>query len=298
MIPSGVFYFALLYNKTMADQSGIPALPATYNWKQLADYLHQVKPKLPQGVNATHNMGRETDAFVTWVQSHGEKLFQGPKVTFTKKTVVDWFNYWESLRKDGITDSPEVAVEDNGSLVEESNIAKGITFLTNRPPNRLDSHQKVLDVAKPGEKLDIMPYPTGDDGTTGMDIGANGISIGSTCAKDLLPASVAWINFFTEDPRAADIYQSDNGVVAVAAFQTAQKENPKTSAGQKRHIELFQQLAAGAKPVAWPAGGYAAVTDTLGRAYDAVAYEQMSVEEAADQFLSELQEQVTTASKK
>jgi multiple sugar transport system substrate-binding protein len=47
--------------------------------------------------------------------------------------------------------------------------------------------------------------------------------------------------------------------------------------------------------VSWPAGGYQAVTDTLGRAYDAVAFETMSVEEAADQFLAELQEQVTNA---
>lgn len=298
MIPSGVFYFALLYNKTMAEESGIAPLPAKYTWNQLADYLRAIKPKLPEGVNATHNMGRETDSFVDWVQAHGEKMFEGPKVAFSKQNVVDWFNYWEALRKDGITDTPDVAVEDNGSLVEESLIANGKTFLTNRPPNRLDSHQKVLDAVMPGSKLDIMPYPTGEDGTTGMDLGANGISIGATCSKELLPAAVAWINFFTEDPRAADIYQSDNGVVAIADFQTAQMNDPKTSPGQKRHIELFQQVANDAKPVAWPAGAYAAVTDTLGRAYDAVAYEQMSPEDAADQFMQELQDQITAAASK
>ncbi|MEO9229632.1 MAG: extracellular solute-binding protein [Devosia sp.] len=297
MIPSGVFYFALLYNKSMEEKTGIPMLADSYTWTQFADWLHQVKAKLPPGVNATHNMGRETDAFVTWVQSHGYKLFDGAKVSFPASVAADWFNYWEKLRKDGVTDSPEMSVEDNGSLVEESQIAQGHTMLTNRPPNRLDSHQAVLDKAMPGEKLGIWPYPTGDDGTTGMDLGANGIAIGATCAADLIPASVAWINFFTEDPRAAEIYQSDNGAVAIDRFQTAQMNNPKTSPGQKEHLALFQKVASTAKPVAWPAGGYAAVTDTIARAYDAVQYEQMSSDDAANQFVSELQGAITKAAK-
>jgi multiple sugar transport system substrate-binding protein len=298
MIPSGVFYFALMYNRTMAEKAasaGVPMLPEKYTWKQFADYIRAIKPHLPENVNASHNMGRETDAFVTWVQSQGDKMFNGTEVGFGKETAVGWFDYWEALRKEGLTDSAEEAVSDNGSLIEESNIANSRTFITNRPPNRLGSMQAVVDTVTPGSKLDIIPYPTGEDGTVGMDIGANGIAIGSTCAADLIPPSVAWVNFFTQDPRAAQIYQSDNGVVAVDKLAVAQAKDPSTAPGQVRHIELFQQVSAGAKPVAWPAGGYQAVTETLGRAYDAVAFEQMTSDEAADQFLAELQEQVTNA---
>lgn len=300
LIPSGVFYFALMYNETMAEAAaaaGVAPLPESYTWSQFADYLRAVKPTLPAGVNASHNMGRETDAFVTWVQSHGEKLFEGSTVTISKETAEAWFDYWEALRKEGLTDSPEEMVADNGSLIEESNIANSRTFVTNRPPNRLGSMQKVVDTVTPGSSLDIMPYPTGEDGTIGMDLGANGISIGANCPEELLPAAVAWINFFTQDPRAAAIYQSDNGVVAVDALAAAEAENPNTAPGQVRHIELYRQVAAGAKPVAWPAGGYQAVTDTIARAYDAVAYEQLSSAEAAEQFLEELQEQVSNAAR-
>ena len=300
MIPSGVFYFALMYNKTMAEAAeaaGVAPLTAPYTWSQFADYLRAVKPHLPEGVNAAHNMGRETDAFVTWVQSQGEKLFDGSTVTISAATAQGWFDYWETLRKEGLTDSPEEMVADNGSLIEESNIANSRTFVTNRPPNRLGSMQAVVDTVTPGSKLDIMQYPTGDDGTTGMDLGANGIAIGANCPAELLPASVAWINFFTQDPRAAAIYQSDNGVVAVDALAAAEAENPNTAPGQVRHIELYREVVGGAKPVAWPAGGYQAVTDTIARAYDAVAYEQMSSAEAAEQFLQELQEQVTNAAR-
>ncbi len=298
MIPSGVFIFALMYNQTMADAAaaaGVAPLPNPYTWNQLADYARAVKPHLPEGVNALHNMGRETDSFVTWVQSQGEKLFEGTTVTISPQTVVDWFNYWEALRKEGITDSPEEMVADNGSLIEESNIANSRTFLTNRPPNRLASLQAVVDTVSPGSKLEIMPYPTAEDGTTGMDVGSNGIAIGSTCPPELLPASVAWVNFFTQDPRAAQIYQSDNGVVAVDALAEAQANDPTTAPGQVRYIQLFREVIDTAKPVQWPAGGYGAVEQNLQRAYDAVAFEQLTSEQAAEEFLAGLQEQVTNA---
>ncbi len=300
MIPSGVFYFALMYNKTMAEAAhaaGVEPLGETYTWNEFADYLRAVKPHLPEGVNAVHNMGRETDAFVTWVQSQGEKLFEGTEVTISPGTVQAWFEYWETLRNEGLTDSPEEMVSDNGSLIEESNIANSRTFLTNRPPNRLGSMQAVVDTVSPGSELDIRPYPTGEDGTTGMDLGSNGIAIGSTCPDNLLPASVAWVNFFTQDPRAAAIYQSDNGVVAVESLATAEAESPNTVPAQKRHIELYQQVVGGAKPVAWPAGGYQAVQQNIERAYDSVAFGQLTPEQAAEEFLAGLQEQVRNAAR-
>ncbi len=160
MIPSGVFIFALMLNQTMADNAaaaGVAALPNPYSWTQLADYARAVKPTLPEGVNALHNMGRETDSFVTWVQTRGEKLFDGTTVTITPETVVAWFNYWEALRKDGITDNAEEMVADNGSLIEESNIANSRTFITNRPPNRLASMQAAMDKIAAGSTIKSMP---------------------------------------------------------------------------------------------------------------------------------------------
>jgi pectin-derived oligosaccharide transport system substrate-binding protein len=288
MIPSGVFYFALLYNASMLEAAGIEKPGADWTWSDFEQFIRDVAPHLPEGVNATHNMGRETDAFVTWVQSQGYKMFENGKVAFPKEVVVEWFDFWERLRKDGLTDSPEEMVADNGSLIEESNIANGRTFITNRPPNRLDSHQVVIDAVRPGEQLDILRYPAGDDGTTGMDLGANGIAIGATCPEDKLAAAVAWINFFTQDERAAAIYESDNGVVAIDRFQTEQAEGPNTSVGQRKQIRLFQDVAPGAKPVSWPNNGYGGVTEALNRAYDAVAFELMTPDEAAEQFMQEL----------
>ncbi|WP_233416834.1 ABC transporter substrate-binding protein [Halovulum marinum] len=287
MIPSGVFFFGMMYNRTMAEEAGMP-VPETWTWSEFRDYLEALAPKLPDGVNPTHNMGREANTFVAWIQSNGYEVFDQGEIGFPVEVVVDWFNYWEDMRKAGLTDSAEVMVADLGSLIEESNIANGRTFITERPPNRLDSHQVVLDAVKPGQELGIATYPTGEDGTTGMDLGANGIAIGATCPEELLPASVAWINFFTQDDRAAQIYESDNGVVAIDRFMEAQKNAEDTSRGQREQIEVFQRVVPDAKPVSWPSGGYAALTEAINRGYDAVAFELMTPEEAAEQFMTEL----------
>ena len=70
---------------------------------------------------------------------------------------------------------------------------------------------------------------------------------------------------------------------------------PTTAPGQVRYIDLYREVVGGAKAVQWPAGGYQAVEQNLSRAYDAVAFEQLTAEEAADEFLAGLQEQVTNA---
>ena len=290
MIPSGVFYFALIYNKSLLDAAGVAVPPDNWTWNQFADWLRAVKKGLPEGVNASHNMGVEADSYVTWVQSQGYKVFNKTHLAYPEKVTADYFRFWETLRKEGLTDSPEEMLTDNGSLIEESNIANGRTFVTNRPPNRLDSHQKVLTAVK-GQELDIIQYPRGEDGTTGMDLGANGIAIGAPCTDpDKLDASVKWINFFTEDPRAAAIYELDNGAVTVAKLQEDQVNNPKTSIGQRKFIQLYQRIAETAKPINYPSGGTGALQDALTRAYEAVAFGQLSPDDAAKQFHNDVED--------
>jgi len=289
MIPSGVFFSALMYNQTWLENAGLEYPADGYSWDDYAAFLREMKAHMPDGAYVTHNLGQETDAFVTYVQSQGHKVFEGTNVAFPKQAMIDWITYWEGLRADGVTNSAEVMVEENGSLIEESNIANGRTFSTARPPNRLDSHQIVIDTVRPGDQLTIARYPTGSAGS-GQDTGSNGIAIGATCPEELMPAAIAWVNFFTQDPRAAEIYESDNGVVAVAQFQEAQANAPTTSRGQREQILLFSELASTEqlKPIAWPSGGNGAITEALGRAYQAVAFGQMDAAEATDIFFEEM----------
>ncbi len=287
LVPSGMFYSSVMYNRTWLEKAGLKPPTKDWTWEDFHKLLTDMKPHLPDGVPATHNMGVETDSFVDWVQTQGYPVFDGPKLAFPKKVMVDWFSFWEELRKEGLTDTPEVMVQDNGSLIEQSAIANGRVFMTARPANRLDSHQAVIDKVRPGEQLDIALYPKGPGGG-GQDTGSDGISIGAHCSDPAkLDVAIKWINFFTEDDRAAAIYKSDNGVVAVDRQAKAQIEDPTATYGQKRQLQLYQDVAAEVKPISWPSGGNGAMTQALGNAYQSVAFGTATPEEATDAFFTE-----------
>ena len=167
-VPSSVFFNGVMYNRTWLQKAGLKEPEPSWNWDDMAQLLKNIKPHIPAGAAAAHNMAMEPDMFVSWVQSHGDKVFNKGKVAFSKKTLMDWFNYWENLRKAGLTDTPDVMVEENGNLIEQSDIANGRAFMTARPPNRLDSHQKVIDAVRPGEQLAVLPAPTGPPAAGGM----------------------------------------------------------------------------------------------------------------------------------
>jgi multiple sugar transport system substrate-binding protein len=286
-IPSSVFFNGVMFNRTWLEKAGIKEPPPSWNWDDMANLLKQIKPHLPSGAVAAHDMAMEPDMFVSWVQSQGDKVFDNNKVAFTKKTLVGWFTYWEDLRKAGLTDTPDVMVEENGNLIEQSDIANGRTFMTARPPNRLDTHQRVIDTVRPGEQLAILPAPVGPAGG-GWDVGSNGIAIGANCAADLLPAAVAWTNFFTQDPEAAAIYESDLGPVSVDTLQQNQIDDPRTSRGQREQVLMFRRIASQAKPILWPSRSNGLLAQALSRNYQAIAFGQVTIDQGADQVFADL----------
>jgi multiple sugar transport system substrate-binding protein len=286
-VPSSVFFNGVIYNKTWLDSAGLTEPTIDWTWDDMAKLLRDIAPSLPEGVPAVHNLAMENDQFVTWVQSHGEKMFDSNGAAFSKDTIKAWFDYWEVLRAEGLTDTPEVMVEEVGSLIENSNIANGRVFLTGRPPNRLDAHQLVIDTVRPGEKLAVVAGPKGPSGA-GWDVGSNGVAVGANCPAEQIPAAIAWVNFFTHDPEGALIYASEIGPVTVDTLQQDQIDNPAASKSQREMILMFREVAPESKPVLWPAKSNGILADSLARNYQAVAFGQMSTDEAADEVIRDL----------
>ena len=131
----------------------------------------------------------------------------------------------------------------------------------------------------------MLRMPIGPGGAAD-DMGTNGISIGSNCSEDQVQAAAAWINFFLQNDEAAKIYLSDNGVVTVERQQNAQAEDPNTTPGQVEHVRLLQKIDDDSTPTYYP-NGYRPLIDSLQRMAQAVAFEEFTLEEAADAFFEE-----------
>jgi multiple sugar transport system substrate-binding protein len=115
---------------------------------------------------------------------------------------------------------------------------------------------------------------------------SNGISIGSDCNADDTKIAAALINFWEQNDEGARIYASDNGLVAVDRQQEAQLAGTGATEARTRQIRRHQDIIRLARPMIWPPF-YNAIDKLMVRNYQAVAFGQMTIEEAADQFFDE-----------
>ena len=66
-IPSGVFYFTVLMNKTEIEKAGLQLPDDNWTWDDYASFARKLAAKLPSGTYATGNFGEAFDAFTNWV---------------------------------------------------------------------------------------------------------------------------------------------------------------------------------------------------------------------------------------
>jgi multiple sugar transport system substrate-binding protein len=284
MIPYAVSSFAIFFNRTLMDKAGVQPPGPDWTWADFARIAKEAQPKLPARVKAVALLGGTSEMFFTWVLGRGEPVFTQAGLGFSKQTLIDWYRFWEDLRKAGVTQTAEVAAEVNRSIIEDAPIALGKVMIDEKPPNQFESHLTVLAKAT-GDVLDMQKFPNGPAGP-GELVQSNGISIGSDCNADDTKIAAALINFWEQNDEGARIYASDNGLVAVDRQQEAQLAGTGATEARTRQIRRHQDIIRLARPMIWPPF-YNAIDKLMVRNYQAVAFGQMTIEAAADQFFDE-----------
>jgi multiple sugar transport system substrate-binding protein len=285
MIPYAVSSFAVVFNRSMMQRAGVQPPGPDWTWPDFAALMKQAQPKLPPRVKAVALLGGTSEIFFTWVLGRGEQVFTPTGLGFPKQTLIDWYRFWEDLRHAGVTQTAEEAAEVNRSIIEDAPVALGKVMVDEKPPNQFEAHLNVLAKAT-GDALDMQKFPNGPAGP-GELVQSNGISIGSDCSANDTKLAAALINFWEQDDEGARIYASDNGLVAVDRQQEAQLTDASATPARSRQIKRHQDIIRMAKPMLWPPF-YNAVDRLMVRNYQAVAFGQMTIEAAVDQFFDEV----------
>ncbi|GAB7191472.1 sugar ABC transporter substrate-binding protein [Kineococcus sp. NUM-3379] len=284
-IPYGAAYDAVMVNQTLAEQAGV-GLPADgYTWDDFGDYIRRAKAGLPQGVPAANLGGGRPNYFIAWVRSHGEDLFDGTKIGFQEKTLVEYWNFWESLRAEGATTTPQQTSE-QPTQTEQSYVAQGQVMLDTNPGNALGPAQKTLDGKGTGQQLTTVRYPS-DSGGSGNVLFTSGFAIPVNC--DNVPTAAAFVNFWINDDEGAALFASNNGAVTNREHLEAQLGNPDLPPAQKHLLELFQEIVAEDPPtVVYPPGYQANFEAAFTRAYERISLGGEKVEDVAAAFVDEV----------
>lgn len=281
MVPYGVSSFAIFINRSLLDRTGLAMPGPDWTWNDFANLIKAAQKKLPPRVHAVALLGGYSDIFFTYVLGRGETVFTPQGLGFSKQTMIDWYRMWEDLRKAGATQSAEDTAEVNRSIIEDAPIALGRVMIDDKPPNQFEPHQNVLTKAK-DDKLDMQKFPNGPAGP-GEYVISNGIGIGSNCDANGTKIAAALIDFWEQNDEGARIYASDNGLVAVDRQQEAQLSDGSITPARSRQIRVHQDIIKLAKPILWPPF-YNEVDKMMVRNYQAVAFGQMTIEAAVDQF--------------
>ena len=280
MIPFGVAWNALAVNTTMEKKYGITQLKNGYSWDDYAAWLKDAAAKLPKGVEASDNQGQDEPTFSAYVISNGYDMFnkQG-KIGFPKSVLEDYWNMWQRFEKAGYTSSPQQNADEPAQL-EQFDVTRGKLLSEQVAGNALPG----IQAANPSADMRSTVLGSGKSGLGNMFF-VSGYSIPVSCSN--ASTAAAYIDFFTNSDKAANIFASDNGAVANAEQLKDQIADP-VSPGVKAVLQQYNYILQQKVPAQTMPAGYNAVFEqAFTRYFEDVEFGRKSVKQAVDGFFSE-----------
>jgi multiple sugar transport system substrate-binding protein len=279
MVPFGVAWNADTVNSAMAEQYGIPLLKEGYTWDEYGDWLKDAASKLPDEIAATDDQGQDEPTFSAYVISHGYDMFNDKgKIGFPKSVLTDYWNMWQKYAKAGYTTTPQQNAEEPAQL-EQFDVTLGKVLSEQTAGNALPGIQK----ANPSANMTTMAFASGKAGLGNMFF-VSGYSIPVSCNN--VDTAAAYIDFWTNDDEASNVFASDNGAAANA--RQLKDQVAAATGGVKTALEMYQYILGQKVPAQTIPSGYNAVFEqAFLRNYQDISFGRKSVKQAVDAFFSE-----------
>jgi multiple sugar transport system substrate-binding protein len=279
MIPFGVAWNAETINGAIAKKYGIPLLKQGYTWNEYSDWLKDAASKLPAGVAATDDQGQDEPTFSAYVISNGHDMFNDKgKIGFPKSVLQQYWEMWQKYSKAGYTTTPQQNAEEPAQL-EQFDVTLGKVLSEQTAGNALPG----IMAAAPAADVTTMAFPSGKSGLGNMFF-VSGYSIPVSCSN--VPTAAAYIDFWTNNDDASNVFASDNG--AVANSRQLKDQIASATGGVKTVLEQYQYILGQKVPAQTIPSGYNAVFEqSFLRNYQDIAFGRKSVKQAVDAFFSE-----------
>ncbi len=279
-LPNALNMFALLYNATLIDKAGGAPPSPNLTWQQFGDYCRTLSKTLPKDTWPVDDQGGAIAPFEGWIHAAGYELYTADgKLGFPKSAALDWFNYWNDLRKAGAAVPAAIAaaaVSANSQSASVLATGKAAMFMTHS--NFLEQFQPLMK-----NKLGIGPYPTGKRPAIYPKVS----QLWCVSATSKYPSQAAqFLNFYTNDAEAQKAVGVERG--APPALKARTLIAPQLNLDQKAELDYVQQFSKGTTPrTTFDPSGALDVTNALMRAAQSIGLGGASVSGATDKFWSD-----------
>ena len=275
-VSMGANSMSFIYKKPVVESLGIAAWdPTTWTTDDFVAIGKEVKGKLPEKMFFVDNMGYREPMLETWTRQRGKALYtEDGQLGYDLDDLTAFFAFWKGLQDEGLSPPADLQSQDSDGKMETSMLVTGRSLFGFSHSNQLVANQKLVP-----EEINITMIPNQKDGKPGQYLKPSMLlSIAETSGdKD---AAAELLNFFITDKAANSILQIERGVSGDPAVRA--EILPSLSETEKKIIDYLDTVATSVSPLPPPPPKNAGELDrALRPAWDAISFEQVTVEEGA-----------------
>lgn len=289
-LPAGINANGLVYDKSMFAKAGI-TLPQRMTWKQFADITTEYAKKMGNGqYGAPDDMG-SSDMLVYYMRERGYNMYEGNKLGFPKQALIDYFTYWDNLRKAGGIPPAAVTASIAGGELQKTLIVQGKSPITWVASNQISSMEQLS-----GKTLSIQMWPYLQGGKEAAYLSA-GVMWSIYSKSKNLQETGKLLNFLTNNLAAGKILGANRGVPISSAVRNELKASLKpVDVEQFDYIDALSKVATPFSPIQ-PTGA-PQVNTLLTNVAQEIQFGKKSVSAAADEFYTQANDDLARAASK
>jgi multiple sugar transport system substrate-binding protein len=280
MVSYGNTSSAILYNATLFENAGVEPPAMHWTWDDFISKANEIQSKLPEGTWATEDLGGYDTFYVNYLLSKEKVGFytEEGQLAFDKQDMIDYLSMWDDMRSAGVTPPPSVQAEFPSERPEQTMLAQGKVSMFVRPLNQLPAFQNGTE-----DHLKLAMVPS--DARSGHDLGGAYVSLYSKTKHP--EEALLLLNFFISDTDAADVMTMEYGPMGSSAMNDyiSQSLTPAEQEG----ISFMQEISDFINVPTHPPAGANEITQQVNLANEAVAFGQKSIEQAVNDFFSEVE---------
>lgn len=283
-IPSGITSKSYVYDSAMLEKAGVK-MPERMTWDDLASIAKQVSDKLGNGVFGLPDDSGTSEMLQYYMRQKGMDLFKDGKLGFTKDALVDYFTFWDSLRKSGATSSAEVSASYAEAPVEKHPIITGKTAFAHSSANQ---YSTLAGLANRPLTMTMMP--------TGGTKEGNWLTPSmywSAYSKTKHPKEAAMlVDFLVNDEDAGKILVANRGVPVSAKIRTLL--TPQLSEDDKKQFAFIDQVTNASSPadVLEPKGA-GEIRKLLVTTSQEISFKKKTIDQGAQEFMNKANDILT-----
>jgi multiple sugar transport system substrate-binding protein len=265
---------ALLFANPKVFEKAKMDLPddTTWTWDQLSEVAAEVASKAGVPVGVADLVG-------------SDPLFATPDgLGFEAADAQAWYDLMVKFQKAKALGTPEQISEEIPKPLDQSGLVVGTAAMMYYNSNQLEA----VSAAAGGELMKMLRGPSLTGKATDRKTWYKASMLWSASAKTKNPeAAVAWINWFANDPAAADIDKAERGIPPNTEILAG--VTPKLSEAQQVVAKYITDIKpeVGNTPIAPPPGG-GTLQEVLERNGIEVMFGRTSTADAAQKFVDEV----------